>query len=104
MSCISVKINRISNSPIFEITRIGESIKGEITPLIDPLIIKHSILRENVNINIKAILTTIKVNCSIVCNVSKDAYMKISPSEVQWLSPDWYIVYEVKSNTDWIVE
>lgn len=31
-------------------------------------------------------------------------FLEVSPTEVQWLTPDSNIVYDVTSNVDWIIE
>lgn len=103
MSCINVKINRISNSPIFEVTRIGESIESTITPLINSLKVCIPQIEE-LHINIKSYINKIKTNFSIVCSINDTPYLKVSPEDIQWISPDYYVVYEVKSNTDWTID
>ena len=103
MSCINVKINRISSSPIFEVTRIGEHIEGIITPLINPLKVYIPQIEE-LQINIDSYINRIKANFSIVCSINDTPYLKVSPEDIQWISPDYYLVYEVKSNTDWIID
>ena len=103
MSCINVNIRRENTSPILKIHKINVPIKSAVTYF--STILGNIFLNQTpVNVTILPKVTAININCSIVCNISKDAYMKVSPSEVQWLSPDWYVIYEVKSNTDWIVE
>lgn len=43
----------------------------------------------------------IKIRCSLVCDVNRDAYLKVTPSETQWIDVDEVAVYNVKSNTRW---
>lgn len=44
-----------------------------------------------------------KVRCSIICSVSKDSYMNVSP-DVVWLSPDMLSAeFNIYSNVDWVI-
>lgn len=46
----------------------------------------------------------LRMKVSIVCSVKKlHGYLRVSPEEVQWITPDYGIVYTVESDTDWIV-
>lgn len=103
MSCINVNIQRENTSPILKIYKLNESIEGVIT-CFNTISGKIFLDQKFINANILPKVTNININCSIVCSISNDEYLRVSPEEVQWLSPDWYIIYEVKSNTDWIIE
>ena len=41
--------------------------------------------------------------CSIICSVAELKYLNVSPEEVVWITPDKGVVYEVDSNTEWII-
>ena len=44
------------------------------------------------------------VRCSVVCSLSEFAkWLNVSPSEVQWITDDVGVFYDVKSNVEWII-
>lgn len=46
----------------------------------------------------------LKLTCGIVCTISDAYYLRVSPSEVQWITPEIGVIYQVISNTDWVIE
>lgn len=117
MSCLSVKI---SPSPLelkgLLVTRVpsrlhvgvdlvdaikvscsfyGTSICGCCTMLNAPLVISAEDIMEKQHLS---------VSLGIVCGVTEVNYLRVSPSEIQWITPDSDIVYSVESNTDWNIE
>lgn len=48
--------------------------------------------------------TPLKVRCSIVCSLKElRNYLFVSPEEVQWITQEYGIVYDVFSDADWII-
>lgn len=43
------------------------------------------------------------MRCTVVCSIADLHYLKVSPEEVQWITPDYGVVYHVESDTNWIV-
>lgn len=41
------------------------------------------------------------VHCGIVCSLGSKFYMRVSPTDIQWITPDCGIVYAVESNVNW---
>ncbi|MCD8270580.1 MAG: hypothetical protein LUD46_20465 [Parabacteroides sp.] len=39
-----------------------------------------------------------------VCSVDTGAYLIVSPSEPVWITDDMPAIFQVKSNTNWVVE
>lgn len=46
----------------------------------------------------------IKAKCSIICSL-KDfgRYVRVSPAEIQWITDDVGVFYEVEANMEWII-
>ena len=77
-------------SPIVE--RIGNGIKV-VSGLVDGLMrATSSDLGEH-----------LKLRCSLVCSVSDLFYMNVTPAEVQWITDDMGVYFDVESNVEWIV-
>lgn len=46
----------------------------------------------------------INVRCSVVCSLSEVvAFLKVSPDEIQWITDDMGVFFDVESNVDWII-
>lgn len=43
----------------------------------------------------------IKIRCSLICDVGKDAYLRVTPTEAQWIDVDEVAVFKVRSNENW---
>ena len=75
------------------IVRGSEEVKAEATRYDKPL-----------NIKVVNSFPSMKARCSIVCSLKElKNYLFVSPEEVQWITPEYGIVYNVYSDTDWIV-
>ena len=46
----------------------------------------------------------LNVRCDIVCSLADVQYLEVSPTEVQWITPDEIIMYTVTSNVDWEIQ
>ena len=76
------------------VSRIGEGIKVGVRSLTEPIGVS---LRDMVDKHLN-------VRCSIVCSLSEVVdYLRVSPSEVQWITDDIGVFFDVESNVDWIV-
>lgn len=80
MACIEVTVGRVGVSPIVDISAAS---------VIEPKVVRVG--------------ESLAVACSIVCNLADLYYLEVSPKDVQWITPDFGIVYRVESNTKWIV-
>lgn len=58
----------------------------------------------NCNIFDKFIDKHLKLTCGVVCTISDIHYLRVSPSDVQWITPGIGVIYQVTSDTDWIIE
>ena len=91
MSCLSVIIERLGQSLEVIAERIGGiavNISRYGTPMqvISTDACKHLV-----------------VSCGIVCDIGDLNILKVSPEEVQWITPTQGVIYTVESNTNWTV-
>lgn len=113
MACINATVTTLSNNLNAHI----ETISDDIT------VFQYTYEQAEININnlnpvIQASTTCIgeKLNCtisriggitgtvSIICSLSEFIeILKVSPEEVQWITDDVGVFYEVESNIEWIV-
>lgn len=46
----------------------------------------------------------IKARCSIVCSLSEVvAYISVTPKDIQWITDDMGVFYDVESNVEWTI-
>lgn len=91
MSCLNVAIRKLGESLALMVKRIG-GIAVEIHRYDKPIVV----IAEDVGKHLK-------IECGIVCSVADLHYLRVSPQEVQWITPNEGIIYNVESDTDWIV-
>ena len=48
-------------------------------------------------------IKAISANGVVIWSAQIANYLRVSPSEVQWITPDQDIVYQVESNTEWTI-
>jgi len=46
----------------------------------------------------------ISVSVALYCDVGSGNYLRVTPVETQWIDIYTSIQYNIKSNTDWIIE
>ena len=46
----------------------------------------------------------IRFKCSIVCTLKQIGdYLNVTPAEIQWITDDMGVYFDVQSNLDWII-
>ena len=93
MGCLSVNITKLGTSPIVDITRLG-GLTLSVKRVGEPLRLAVSDILKNMHLNI---------SCSVICSITELAYLRVSPSDIQWITPDYGVVYSVESDTNWII-
>lgn len=116
MSCINIHTEKVNNPCLSSIiSRIGEGIKVRVNNFFIP----HSVLvndcAEHINatcdvhlpktVSVTDIINKhLNVRCSIICSLSEVIeFLKVTPSDIQWITDDMGVFYEVESNVDWII-
>lgn len=92
MSCISLELRMLNEPLVLSTERIGG------------ISVSASLIGNPIKFSIFDTVSHPKVRTSIVCSIKElKNYLKVSPEEVQWITPDYGIVYNVYSDMDWIV-
>ena len=70
-----------------------------------PLALQPTITRHDTPISLAVLDVSnhLKVTCGIVCSIGDVHYLRVSPEEVQWITPDTGIIYTVESDTNWSI-
>ena len=117
MSCLNVHIDDAIGSCISaNIHRIGGGIDVHIHDAINAyLSASISRIGNGISANIHNLTPTavgsvtdlgkhISARCSIVCSLlNVIEYINVTPDEIQWITDDLGVFFDVESNTDWII-
>lgn len=94
---------------------IANEAKISIASSVDPFVVAMTIIGGNVNATINMankelvaivsdVSSRLKTRCSVICSINDlSTYLNVSPEEIQWITEDVGVVYNVESNTNWIV-
>lgn len=112
MGCINVKVST-NNSDINVTSKVNKPIAVVVTPFICDCNVECSCTQGiNVTTNMMPVsnahvtpkISSINVKCGLVCSLADVLYVRVSPQEAQWITEGEVIVYNVESNTNWIIE
>ena len=93
MGCIDVKITIVNTSIAFDVRRIG-GIDVYVRRIGEPLMCSvFDVLKKD----------HLKLHCGIVCTVENMHYLRVSPQDIQWITPEVGVVYYVESDVSWTV-
>lgn len=88
MSCLNITVTNMSPPLQVGAERLGGVI----------LTVIKSSNSLNCNIFDKLIDKHLNLTCGIVCTIADIHYLRVSPSDVQWITPDIGVVYQVTSD------
>jgi Trp operon repressor len=126
MSCLNANITRGSNAMSLNVTAVNENLLANVTNKEDGMFVKLSVVcghplanitrgsnamsfrvikaNENLFASVTKKENGISVKLSMVCSLSKVIeYLRVSPSDIQWITDDIGVYFDVESNVKWIV-
>lgn len=102
MGGLSAETFRIGVSPILQTERVG-GVSADVARIgASPVLTAWDTL-DRLCLDVKDMFAErhLDLSCSLVCEVHGQFFLKVSPQEVQWITPNEIITYIVKSNTEW---
>lgn len=115
MSCVKVILSRLQSTEINpELSNCNSNIDLVLSNLITDIntsIEKISNINTfvellNPSINAEALRKGIDINvkCRVVCSLSQlDKFLKVTPENIQWITNDTGVYYDIESNVEWII-
>lgn len=104
MSCLTVNISRIGKGIQSKIALVGESIKAIDSIAGHMLSATVSDVGHHLTSEASRVDVGLSVKCSVVCTLDQFIeWLDVSPEEVQWITDDTGVFFDVKSNVDWII-
>lgn len=104
MSCLSVLVSNIAKDLNVSCNIASETPRVFITNDSSSLSISCEIVTGVTGISIAHIPSGLNISFGIVCSLSDVLYLDVSPDDVQWITEDTAIMYNVSSNTSWFIE
>lgn len=105
MACLEAMVSRIGGWLDATSERIGGGLVASVESSVEHI----SALALSVSgliAEVEVMGERLQASCSVVCSVGGDPvyYVRVSPEEVQWITDDMGVFFDVESNTEWIVE
>ena len=110
-------IRDVSSRIVADVTRAGEGIKAAVSNATSPLLATVQDVAEHIRASVAnasptmavsisdAVDAHLKVKVSILCTLEEVVYyLKITPEEIQWITDDMGVYFDVNSNVEWIIE
>ena len=70
----------------------------------ETLMAKAGVLGDRLAVSANVVGGKLKAKCSIICALDEVAdYLEITPADIQWITDDMGVYFDVKSNVEWIV-
>ena len=102
MGCLDVSIKHINN-PIKTATERTDSLTSLVYRIGEDLKVSTEKIKAQLQGITTSITDSIAINISVVCSLNDFYYMDVSPGDVQWITDDTGVFYDVESNVNWIV-
>ena len=104
MSCFDVSACRVGNGIEVLTNRIGDGLESSACRVGKGLSSNSSRIGDGLILSASRIGGSLHVVCSVVCSVSKDFYLDVSP-DVVWLTPDMIGgEFDIYSNVIWRID
>lgn len=106
MSCIDVNVTPLlpQLDENCKVTRIGDGLKASVKDIGERIIAGVRELSSRLNANVENLSTGLSVTCSVVCSIADVGhYLEVTPTEIQWITDDMGVYYDVESNVEWII-
>jgi hypothetical protein len=103
MSClqVSVSVLPLELKPLCIIHNTPLNLQVSALPLVIKPVVKT--YDKSLNLQVNNVTNHLKVTCGIVCSIGDVHYLRVSPEEVQWITPDMDVIYTVESDTSWSI-
>lgn len=94
MGCITARVSSATGACITaSVSRVGEGMTANVECVVGSLSVSADDVAEHLN-----------VRCSMVCSLSRVTnWLRVSPNEVQWITDDIGVFFDVEASGDWIV-
>ena len=112
MGCLKGYVRRIGAIKALA-KRISESLSVDVVPsefmsvavesLSKPIVPSLKLSVKPLSLSIADSTPHFNLTCSVVCSLENTVWLRVTPEEVQWITDDIGVFYDVESNTSWTV-
>lgn len=115
MSCINVKVSPVPSDLTVNSFHILEGLNVSLRDISKRVLVNVYRLGEGLGVSLRDVSERVLVNthrlgeglsvrCSVICSLVDVApYLDISPQEIQWITDDTGVFFDVESNVEWII-
>lgn len=112
MGCLKGYVRRIGAINALA-KRISESLSVDVVPseflsvavesLSHPIVPSLRLSTKPLGLSVVDSTPHLNLACDVVCSLEKATWLRVTPEEVQWITDDIGVFYDVESNTSWTV-
>lgn len=67
--------------------------------------VKIKQLNNTLSASVNNLGSPLKVKCSIICALNTlTKYLRVKPTTVQWITPEYGVTYDVEANVKWEIQ
>ena len=103
MGCLETYISRIGEGLKAHVSRTDESIQWSVSDVTKRIAMSVHEVTDRALMAIHDVTERLNAHVSIVCSLEDVKYLRVSPEEIQWITPEYGVAYTVESDTEWIV-
>lgn len=102
MACFNITIGRDSQLSV-ETSLVQDIQSCKVVRVAEELKVKSSMMK-SLQVETSRLNQSLDIDCRLVCSLSDlAAWLRVSPDEVQWITDDMGVYFDVMSNVDWVV-
>lgn len=102
MACFNITIGRDSQLSV-ETSLVQDIQSCKVVRVAEELEIKSSIMK-CLQVTTSRLNLPLDIDCRLVCSLSDlTAWLRVTPEEVQWITDDMGVYFDVVSNVEWTV-
>lgn len=104
IGCLSIVANRIGSDLVVDASKISSDLSASCKRIGNDLDIGAWKIGVMPYISCSKLNKGLKVTCSLVCTVNRDAYLRVEPDYV-WLTPEMISgEFDIISNVSWVID
>ena len=103
-SCLSATLSRIGEGLSVNVANLSGGLVATIGSLSERLIATAVKTSSELVAQVANMGDGLSVRCSIICTLDKIAdFIDVTPAEIQWITDDMGVFFDVESNVEWII-
>lgn len=103
-SCLSATLSRIGRGLHATVNNLSNGLLTQIEGIGERLVATAVKTSEELVAQVAKVGSGLSVSCSVICTLDKVAdFLEVTPADIQWITDDMGVFYDVESNVEWII-